>query len=177
MEAEALSVMKGVLDEDRNIFGWNKNLTMQINMLEKGEKNHQMIAEALKASQPEGSVGIVVPTDRMKFIITSNKDLTNPNSTLNTQKKMDEAAIRDRVGYVSFKLNSGQSWGWLASIVSKTNALPINSNQARILLDWMYINWDNLSGVSMRTVKDLAALMINHPKDYVDFWKLQYLEK
>lgn len=174
---EALGVMKGVLDEDRNVLSWNKNLTVQINTLEKGSEIQQDIARALRAAQPAGSVGIEVPTDRMRFIVTSNKELTNPNATLNTQKKMDEAAIRDRVSYVPFNLTDGDSWGWLASVVTKTDTLQLSKHQTKQLLSWMYDNWTKLSGVSMRTVKDLAALMHNHPRNYIDYWTLQYLEK
>lgn len=175
-DAESLGVMKGVLDEDRNVFGWNKNLTISIRTLENGTLGEQKVAEALRAAQPDGSVGVSIPTDRMRFIITSNKELMNPNGNLNTQKKMDEAAIRDRVSYVPFNLTADDSWGWLASIVTSTDALPISKHQARVLLNWMHSNWTSLTGVSVRTVKDLAAHMINHPKDYLAYWELQYLQ-
>ena len=49
MDVEGLNVMKGVLDEDRNVFAWNKNMTTQIRMYENSEGEHErQFAQALR---------------------------------------------------------------------------------------------------------------------------------
>jgi hypothetical protein len=53
----------------------------------------------------------------------------------------------------------------------------ITTDEARDLLIWMNSNWENLTGVSMRTVKDLVAAMKNHPTDYIDRWEDAFLIK
>jgi hypothetical protein len=178
METENLNVMKGAMDEERNVLAWGKNMTAQINTYEKSEHpGDQLKAQALRAFQPEGSVGLEVPTNKIRFIVTSNKMLTPPNSDLKTSKKMHEAAIRDRVNYVEFDIDGNESWGWVASVflnndIFKDKAHKLTKAQKHVLLDWMYTNWKRLPATSMRAVKDYAAMMINHPSDYPDHWSL-----
>jgi hypothetical protein len=177
MDSESLNVMKGALDEDRNMMAWNKNMTNQINTYLKGDDLDLLKAEALQHFRPEGSVGIEVPTNNMRFIVTSNKDLTAPNSPkINKSKRlMDEAAIRDRVNYHSFDLDNKHSWGWVASVLLANPILNITDEQKHDLLDWMFINWTKLAATSMRAVKELAADMINHPDSYPDHWQLKLM--
>ena len=178
METENLNVMKGALDDERNVLSWGKNMTAQISTYEKSDNEaDQLKANALRYFQPEGSVGVEVPTNNVRFIVTSNKMLQPPNSDLKTAKKMHEAAIRDRVNYVEFDIDDKESWGWVASVflnndVFKDKAHKLTKQQKHILLDWMWTNWKRLPATSMRAVKDYAAMMINSPKDYPDHWSL-----
>ena len=172
LDMASLSVMKGVLDEDRNVLSWNKNMTTQIQVYEKSDSAADVLkAEAMRAYQPIGSVGLSVPTDNMRFIITSNRFLTPPNSNLNTRRKMDEAAIRDRVVYSEYNLARDESWGWVASILLSSKILKLKLEQKHILLDWMYTNWEQLPATSLRAVKELAADMLNYPDSYPDHWQ------
>jgi len=177
MEEDALNVMKGAMDEERNMFTWGKNMTGQINRyLASEDPNQNLIGAALTAYQTPGTVGIEIPTDNMRFIVTSNKDLTAP-SQLNkvkrvTKRMMHEAAIRDRVIYEEFNLDDDDSWGWIASVVMSTDLLGIDDTQKHYLLDWMHSNWAKLPATSMRAVKELAAEMINFPDDYPSRWDL-----
>ena len=124
MDNSSLSVMKGAIDEDRNILVWNKNMATQILIYENSSNESDKIkAEALRSYQPPGSVGVEIPTDNMTFIITSNRFLTKPNSDLDTHRKMNEAAIRDRVIYTHYNLSAGESWGWVASILLSTRKI------------------------------------------------------
>jgi hypothetical protein len=171
-DVDSLNVMKGALDEGRNVLAWNKNLTIQIQQyLKSGSPNDRRRAQALQAFQPTGSVGVEVPTERIRFIITSNQPLTAPTDRLNTKRKSHEAAIRDRVNYVSFDLKDKEPWGWIASQLLKNNVLNLNALQKHILLDWMFQHWGRLTATSMRAVRELAADMLNHPDDYPDQWE------
>lgn len=168
---EGLNVMKGALDEDRNALAWNKNLTIQIdNYLKSTSKNDHIKGNALRAFQETGSVGVVVPTDRMRFIVTSNRALCAPSMPLTNAKKVHEAAIRDRVNYYAIDLTPKQSWGWSANMLLASDMLGLTKRQKEILLCWMYAYWDRLPGNSLRTVKDYAAAMVNSPSDYFDEW-------
>lgn len=172
MDSTTLSVMKGVLDEDRNILSWNKNLTAQINIYEKSaNENDQLKAEALRFFQDPTYAGVNIPTDNMRFIITSNRFLTPPNSILSSRKKMDEAAIRDRVIYTEYKLDKNANWGWIAYTFINSKILNMNLSQKHTLLDWMFINWDRLPATSMRAIKELSAYMLNYPENYPDYWE------
>lgn len=171
-DVDSLNVMKGALDEGRNVLAWNKNLTIQIQQyLKSGSPADRRKGQALQAFQPTGSVGIEVPTDRIRFIITSNQPLTAPTDRLNTKRKAHEAAIRDRVNYVAFDLKGKEPWGWIASQLLNNNVLDLNDSQKYILLDWMFRHWGQLTATSMRAVKEFAADMLNHPDDYTDEWE------
>lgn len=171
MSTESLSVMKGILDEDRNLLAWNKNLTAQIAIFEKSEdREDKLKAEALRSFQPVGGVGVEIPTNNMRFIITSNRYLAAPNPPPKTQRKIDESTIRDRVDYKDYLLNKNEAWGWMASVALKADIFGIDNDQKLILLNWMFDYWDRLASTSMRAIRELAADMVNYPDDYPDQW-------
>lgn len=171
MKAEGLSVMKGILDNDRNMFTWNKNLSSQIAGYEKSKHPEDKLkAEALRHFQPVGGVGVEIPTDNMRFIISSNRFLAPSNPLPNTQIKIDESAIRDRVDYKDCDFDKDEQWGWAAYITLKANIFNLSISQKRIILIWMYDNWLALPSVSMRAINDLAEDMVNYPEEYSDKW-------
>jgi hypothetical protein len=181
-DSKQLNVIKGVLDKERSVFAWNVNLSGQLATLDKSEDpNLIRMAEALRSFQHAGSMGVEIPTDRMRFIITSNRKLIAPNAPkLRTgranQKLMDESAFRDRVRYKELTQNPKEMWGWLASVALNTEVLHVLSKeQIQELLIWMFDHWNNLSSVSLRAVEELAADMVNHPTDYVDYWESSFL--
>lgn len=173
MDNEALNVMKGALDEERNLASWNKNFTIIINNYLKSESsNDRFIGTALSHFQKAGSVGIEVPTNDVRFIVTSNRPLTAPSEDLSTARKMHSAAIRDRVSYKDFTLDDRKQWGWVAAVALPATIYKLNKTAKTELLCWMWDNWDHLPATSMRAVKELAAMMVNHPEDYLDHWEL-----
>jgi hypothetical protein len=173
MEADALNLMKGALDQERNVLSYNKNFTIMIkNYLSSTSSNDKFIGDALQYFQKAGSVGIEIPTDNMRFIITSNRQLTAPSEELNTAKKMHSAAIRDRVSYKAFDLKRNEQWGWIASIAMSVDVYKLSAAKKTELLVWMYDNWDNLPATSMRAVKELAAMMVNNKAEYISDWEM-----
>ncbi len=176
MEPEYLNVMKGALDQERNVAAWNKNLINVVNQYLKSENpNEQFIGEALRSFQKQGTVGIEVPTDRIRFLVTSNKSLTAPSAELRTPRKMHEAAIRDRVAYKDFTLDRHRQWGWVAHIALQAPMSGISTEHREELLRWMWDNWERLPATSMRSVNELAAMVVNFPTDYEDHWELYLL--
>jgi hypothetical protein len=177
-DTDSLSVMKGILDEDRNILAWNKNMSAAIAVFEKSENaNDQLKATALRSFQTTGGVGIEIPTDNMRFIITTNRYLTAPNPPPKTRRKMDEATIRDRVDYKEFNLEWSKNWGWMAHTALQADLFGINLEEKHLLLDWMFNNWQQLPSTSMRSIRELAADMVNYPDNYSDYWESRLMSK
>lgn len=171
MDRTSLSVMKGALDEDRNVFSWNKNLTAQIQIYENSEnETDQFRAQALRHYQSKDGVGIIIPTDNMSFIVTSNHPLAPSNPAPKKPRQIDEAAIRDRVAYAEYSFDRDLSWGWTASVTMKNNIFGLTKTQKRDLVEFLDNNWDRLPSTSMRAIKELAAEMVNYPENYPDYW-------
>lgn len=170
-DAQSLSVMKGVFDEDRNIFAWNKNMVTARAQYENSDNaTNRLIAEALNYYQPENGAGLEIPTDNMTFVVTSNRGLTPPNPPPKTTRKIDESAIRDRVVYTEYTLTRDENWGWMAATTLKAKLPKVDKADKHLLLDWMYSNWERLPSVSMRAISELAADMVNFPDSYPDHW-------
>jgi hypothetical protein len=176
MDEKGLQVMKGVLDEERNILSWNVNMVNQILSYEKSEHMQDQIrAAALRQFTSLGGVGLDIPTTNMRFIVTSNKNLCAPSEiyTRKGSKKnnMHEAAIRDRVNYENIELTHKEAWGWTASILLDSSVLSLKKEQKIVLLKWMWDNYEKLSATSMRAVKDLASEMLENSKSYMAHWQ------
>ena len=183
VDLDSLNVMKGALDEDINMLSWNKNIGGQINRdLNSPDFNTQQIGEAMKMFQQPGSPGVDIPTDNVRFIITSNKDLCAPSQVIVpgkavNKRHMHEAAIRDRVNYQEFMLNRNQSWGWVASIllspICNLGSIQLDLAEKHMLLHFMYDNWSRLPSTSMRAVKDLAAILKNDQANAAALWEME----
>lgn len=180
-DSESLNVMKGVLDEDRNVLGWDVNMTSEILKAEKSDNREgQMIAEALRSFQPPGSVGVEIPTDRCRFIITTNKKLATKHDVDTSPKKMDEHAVRDRVQWRAFDISSDEAWGWMASVilsadVFKECGFSLDEQQTYMLLNNFHQYWNNLSANSMRTVMEAGAMLHNSPESFADEFEQSFL--
>jgi hypothetical protein len=171
MDRISLSVMKGALDEDRNVFSWNKNMTAQIQIYENSENEmDQLRARALRHYQTKDGVGIAIPTDNISFIVTSNHPLAPSNPAPKKARQIDEAAIRDRVAYAEYNFDRELSWGWTAAVTMKNNIFGLTKTQKRELVEFLDNHWDHLPSTSMRAIKELAAEMVNYPENYPDHW-------
>lgn len=178
IDKSALNVMKGVLDEERNVLSWEVDMTGQIQKYRKSESpTTKMIADALEHYQSDGGVGVQIPTNACIFIILSNKALASDKEAKAKPKLMHEAAIRSRVHYRPINIQGMEFWGWAAAVILKTNILgeehKLDKRQKHILLQWMYDNWSNLPGTDLREVKSFAADMINHPNNYLERWNIR----
>lgn len=171
MDRLSLSVMKGTLDEDRNVFAWNKNMTQQIQAYETSQNaKERLIGEALRQYQTKDGVGLEIPVDNFSFIVTSNHPLAASNPRPKTPRQIDEAAIRDRVAYTEYTLDRDLSWGWTACVTMNNNIFGLTKTQKRELLEFLDVYWDRLASTSMRTIRELAAEMVNYPRNYPDYW-------
>jgi hypothetical protein len=177
MDSEALNIMKGVLDPDRNILGWNVNMSSEIAKAEKS--GNQIVADAIRHFQ--NGVGMEVPTDDFRFIVTTNKKLAAKKEATKSQKKMDEHAVRDRVNWRAFDITSDEAWGWMASNMLSGNVFEedgfeLDEQQTFVLLNTFYNAWDRLAANSMRTVKEAGAMLYNSPETFIDEFEQNFLE-
>jgi len=177
-DSESLNVMKGVLDEDRNVLGWDVNMTSEIAKAEKNGDND--IADALRSFQSPGSVGVEIPTDKCRFIITTNKKLATKQEIEKSAVKMDEHAVRDRVNWRAFDISDEEAWGWMASVlltndVFKEKGFSLSADQTYMLLHTFHSYWKDLSANSMRTVLEAGALLYNSPDSFTDEFEQSFL--
>lgn len=133
-------------------------------------------------------IGFEVPTDELIFIFTSNFKLPTVNQAQEAESKntgsagnqriLDLNAIRTRCKPKDIIFANDQEWwGWLADAVLNDNSVShlIDKEQQIELLQWMWHNWNRLSGKCLRTINQLADIM-KHDEDYVDEWECDYID-
>ena len=171
----------GDVDYDAGIIPTFNHMVSMNNTLSslKKQKGKERLIEAIESFISADSVGMSIPTDKVRFIILCNLDLENEK---NFRGKMKSAVgpVLDRFEYKRIELPWDQQWGWLAYTLSNSQPFkeePLKVEQKKELLNWMYSNWKSLRSTSYRTVKKLAADMINDPSNYIDSWEEQLVGK
>jgi hypothetical protein len=133
-------------------------------------------------------IGFEVPTDELLFIFTSNFKLPTVNQaqevesqnkgTKSAQRIIDLNAIRTRCKSKDIIFATDQEWwGWIADAVLNDNSVShiIDKEQQIEMLNWMWSNWNRLSGKCLRTVNQLADIM-KWEEDYLDTWESDYID-
>jgi hypothetical protein len=136
------------------------------------DPTRQGLVDAVKAYIPNDGVGVSIPMDRVRFIVLCNLDLEDPKA-FRGKMKSAIAPVLDRVNYKRMSVDWEKQWGWTAFVLGGTQPFEghdLTKAQKEDLMTWMYSNWDKLRSTSYRTVRRLAAAMINDPENYVDQW-------
>lgn len=142
----------------------------------KAGNNKQRVIDAIRAHQTSGDIGMVIPTDRVRFVVLCNLDLENPRAYSSAKMRSAVMPVLDRFNYKRMNLDIDRQWGWLAFVLSNTQPFEeqhLDDQQKTELLQWMREAWDDLRSTSYRTVRKLAADMINEPKKYRGLWNEQ----
>jgi hypothetical protein len=176
-EKDALNLMKIVLDNDEGALSWDVNVGSQITKAEK--MGDTVLVEALR-HWDNGGVGISIPMDNARFTITSNKILSSKKDINKTKLAMHEHAVRDRVQWRAFDINSDEAWGWMASVMLSNNVFQddgflLTPMQMFQLLQIFHSNWDDLNANSMRTVKEAGAMLYNNADSFADEFEQNFL--
>ena len=132
------------------------------------------IIKALKYFIPQDSLGVSIPTDKVRFIVLCNLDLEDPKAFRSSKMKSAVAPLMDRMTYKRINVDWEKQWGWTAFVLGETQPFDnykLSMQQKVELMQWMYSNWNNLRSTSYRTVRVLAAAMINEPDTYIDLWQ------
>jgi hypothetical protein len=170
----SLDFMKLVLDTNEPVISWDVNMTGEIAKAENyGKRTGDFtIANALKHFN-NGGVGVEIPGDQFRFIITTNKKLASKQDLHKKKINIDEHAVRDRCKWRGFDINNDEAWGWMASVMLTDNVFAedgfeLSPLQMFQLLQIFYTNWSNLNANSMRTVKEAGAMLYNNPDAFAD---------
>jgi hypothetical protein len=141
-----------------------------------GDTDKKIIINAIKHFTPNDSLGISIQTDRVRFIVLCNLDFEDPKSFRSGKMKSAVAPVLDRNEYKRVNVNWEKQWGWTAYVLGQTQPFDeykLTMEQKVELMQWMYSNWDKLRSTSYRTVRRLAAAMINDSETYLDKWQEQ----
>jgi hypothetical protein len=137
------------------------------------DPNRQTLVDALKSFIAPDSVGASIPMDRVRFIVLCNLDLEDPKS-FKGKMKSAVGPVLDRMKYKRMNVDTNKLWGWTAYVLGETQPFEehhLTDEQKVELLSWMKLSWPNLRSTSYRTVRRLAAAMINEPDNYIDQWQ------
>lgn len=152
------------------------SMTNTILSLEK-DPSKKDVVKAIKQFIPNDSLGLSIPTDKVRFIVLCNLDLEDPKAFGRSGKiKSAIPAVLDRMLYKRINVNWEKQWGWTAYVLGETQPFDkckLTMEQKVELMQWMYSNWDKLRSTSYRTVRRLAASMINDQDTYIDAWQEQ----
>jgi hypothetical protein len=170
--------MKKALDKDA-VFSYEKSLQAQWSNLTEAQQI------AIEAHSNDRQMGFTVPTNRMKFIVTSNIKLPTSEDVKIAQEKGQARArhlnhmyaIRTRFKNSDIDLTSNEQWGWIADVVLNESSFKIPHNDKVILLDWMFSNWDSMNERSIRTAEKMIETMVEDPTGYKDEWEFEFLTK
>lgn len=153
------------------------SMTNMLQTLEKQaavDPSKYQIIKALKHFMPSDSLGVSIPTDKVRFIVLCNLDLEDPKAFRGAKMKSAISPVLDRMTYKRINVNWEKQWGWTAYVLGETQPFDnykLSMAQKVELMQWMYSNWEKLRSTSYRTVRVLAAAMINEPDSYLDEWK------
>lgn len=152
---------------------WSHNKDISNTLIKAEKANNYALIAAIKHFQNPGEIGVNIPTDRCRFVVICNKDCEDPKE-FKGKMKSAATAVMDRWNYRRLNLDWDVQWGWLAHVLANSQPFDeytLSDEQKIKLLDWMYSNWAKLRSTSYRTVRRLAAHMINTPDNYEDHWQ------
>jgi hypothetical protein len=165
---------QGIIPAYNHSVSFNNTITSLEKQAATDPRKNQII-EALKSFMPSDSLGVSIPTDKVRFIVLCNLDLEDPKAFSRSGKlKSAIAPVLDRMQYKRINVDWQKQWGWTAYVLGETQ--PFDGNELSMaqkveLMQWMYSNWNSLRSTSYRTVRKLAAAMINEPDTYIDEWQ------
>jgi len=168
---------KFAMAKDDPFYAQEINFTTQRNQYEKAGR--QDLVSAIDAFTVPGSVGLHIPTDRVRFFVICNR---NCEDRRQFGPKVFNAveAIVDRVKYKRLDFEWKVAWGWLAHILSNSQPFanyPLTNQQKTQLADWMWTKWESMRNTSYRTIEEMAEYMINDPDDAQEIWSSTFLKK
>ena len=174
---ENCNIMKNVLSGFRH-FAYEKNLVSQISQLT------ELQQQAIAAHQDERTMGFKVPTERFKFIFTSNFPLPTADEIADLRDKggaknmlqVHRNAIRDRVKYADIHLKMEEQWGLVTDVLINHLNLPHATDEVKQdIIDFTWENWSKMTDRSIRVVEKMLDTVLESPFEYQDAWEIDYL--
>ena len=164
---EDLNVIKNVLNDERCI-AYHKNPTKILNDATPIQR------DSIKYFMSDGN-GIKIPTDKLIFILTSNRKLPTQDE-IRTKIDEDLYALRSRFNTFDFYMNPTTMWGYITDVIMNTNAVPKTIPQ-KVKVDacqFIYDNWSSLNERSIRYVQKMIEKYEKYPKEYLSKWESEF---
>jgi hypothetical protein len=164
---EDLNILKNILNDERCI-SYNKNPSRILNDATPTQR------EALKHFM-SNSNGIRIPTDKLIFILTSNRKLPTQDE-IRTKIDEDLYALRSRFNTFDFYMNPSIMWGYITDVIMNTNAVSKSIPQ-KVKIDacqFMFDNWSSLNERSIRFVQKMIEKYEKYPKEYISKWESEF---
>ena len=147
----------------------------------------QLQKDSVKFFQSEDKMGFLVPTDNLVFVFTSNFKLPFDDHVAQAREKglgksallAHKNAIRSRCKTLDFDLSPAEHWGWIADVVLNTECLSeleITQDEKKIILEFLWYNWNYLTERSIRLIEKMADVMKKCPETYKVVWEIDYLK-
>lgn len=168
-----MRVLTGMLDHTQ-LFSYKVNVSDQIRRYRNSPiPDDQVIYDALMHYKISGDVGVSIPVNNMRFIITTNHPLPPEEEYKKRPSRIGEIknALRSRVNYSEFYQTGYDKWGWAAALALSVPVKTLDDKQKVILLKWMYDNWPRLKQKDPRVVWKLAEEMLRHQVNYSSYWE------
>ena len=168
---------KFAMAKDDPFYAQDVNFTQQLKQYEKAGRTD--LVEAIEAFTVPGSVGIHIPTDRVRFYVVCNRNCENKKE-FGPKVYSAVEAIVDRCKYKRLDFEWRVAWGWLAHILDKSQPFdnyPLNRMQKHKIVDWMWTKWENMRNTSYRTVEEMAEYVINDPNNAEEIWESTFIRK
>ena len=168
---------KFAMAKDDPFYAQDVNFTTQLKQYEKAGRTD--LVEAIEAYTVPGSVGIHIPTDKVRFYIVCNRNCENPKEFGRKVYSAVEAVV-DRSKYKRLDFEWKVAWGWLAHILDNSQPFPnypLNKTQKHQITDWMWTKWENMRNTSYRTVEEMAEYVINDPDCAEEIWDTTFIKR
>lgn len=167
---------QGIIPTYNHPVSMNNTISALEKQVAAGDTDKKVVIDAIKHFIPTDSLGLSIQTDRVRFIVLCNLDFEDPKAFRSAKMKSAVAPVLDRNEYKRVNVNWEKQWGWAAYVLGQTQPFDdykLTMEQKVELMQWMYSSWDKLRSTSYRTVRRLAAAMINDSETYLDKWQEQ----
>jgi hypothetical protein len=144
--------------------------------------------EAIQYFSDDDKVGFSVPTDRVTFLIITNRHLHTHSQVERLMegesahtKATELYAIRRRVQYEEINMKKDDLWGYIANVVWNNTIcekyIPnITKEQKLEILNWCENKWGKVTERNLSLVEKMTKDMVRFPDTYKDVWNNRYLE-
>jgi len=171
---ENINIMKNVLAGNK-VFSYRKSIESQFKSLS------ELQIESVQSFRNENQMGFQIPTENFVFIFTSNLKLPTDDEAFDQRSKSSISsmkthlnAIRSRCNTLDFDLSKRQHYGWISEVVlNEFN--HIDDDLKHKIIDWLWINWDNLNERSIRTIEKMIQSFKLDKEGYEDIWNIDFL--
>jgi hypothetical protein len=174
---ELMNVLKNMIEGEQS-------LVYNVGVMESQLDPVQL--EAYKKCKSKYGKGFAVPCDEFTFMVTTNfmlpfdiqaDQLRKKDGSSSKADKIESlAAFRSRFRTKDYPMDKNTKWGYLAYVMLELDLFEdLDLDNRKILIDWLWSNWDKMKETNLRTLEKMAEDMVNSSENYKDVWESDYL--